>query len=114
MLSNGIFIINFPTYLLLLPIRVKAKECFARQRPQPRSNNAADNLFVDTAAFTAAGEKAYEQKEVHEDDQNLIGKYVDEAVKRNKQAKMHFCLSKIPIHCAILSFLPFPISFSSM
>lgn len=65
---------------------MQTKEYFARQRPQPRSKNAADNLFVDAAAE----KKAYELKEERKEDQKLIDKRVIEAIKRSKQAKMLF------------------------
>ncbi|EUB55393.1 60S ribosomal protein L6 [Echinococcus granulosus] len=73
---------------LRLPSRMQTKEYFARQKPQPRSKNAADNLFVDAA--TAAGKKAYKLKEERKEDQKLVDKRVIEAIKRNKHAKMLF------------------------
>ncbi|VDK40096.1 unnamed protein product [Taenia asiatica] len=71
---------------LRLPSRMQTKEYFARQKPQPRSKNAADNLFVDANA----GKKAYELKEERKEDQKLIDKRVIEVIKRSKQAKMLF------------------------
>ncbi|CDS36218.1 60s ribosomal protein l6 [Echinococcus multilocularis] len=73
---------------LRLPSRMQTKEYFARQKPQPRSKNAADNLFVDAA--TAAAKKAYKLKEERKEDQKLVDKRVIEAIKRNKHAKMLF------------------------
>ncbi|KAL5105965.1 60S ribosomal protein L6 [Taenia crassiceps] len=71
---------------LRLPSRMQTKEYFARQKPQPRSKNAADNLFVDTAAE----KRTYELKEERKEDQKLIDKRVIEAIRRSKQAKLLF------------------------
>ncbi|VDM22068.1 unnamed protein product [Hydatigera taeniaeformis] len=74
-----------PDYVIATKTRIKMDKVDLF-KPQPRSKNAADNLFVDAAAE----KKAYVLKEERKEDQKLIDKRVIEAIKRSKQAKMLF------------------------